>query len=57
MIGINLDYLENSKTLNDKLPVYPYYRFNRLKENKNEKINIGFISSDLKLKHSVTYFF
>ncbi len=52
-----LDFLENSKILNDKLPTYPSKDLVKLKSSKNEKINIGFISSDLKSKHSVTYFF
>ena len=50
------DYLENSKTLNDKLTVYPSTELVDLKKAKNEKINLGFISSDFQLKHSVTFF-
>ena len=50
------DYLENSKTLNDKLTVYPSTELVDLKKAKNEKINLGFISSDFQLRHSVTFF-
>ena len=51
------DYLENTKDLNSKLPIYPPKELVTLKNQKNKKINLGFISSDLKSKHSVTYFF
>ena len=50
------DYLENAKKINHKLHKYPSNELLGLKEKKNKKINLGFISSDLKSKHSVTYF-
>jgi len=49
-------YLEYSKTLNEMLPSYKLENLVKIDEIKKDKINIGFISSDLKAKHSVTYF-
>ncbi len=53
-----LKHLENSKTLNDMLPLYSTSDLIEIDKSKNKinKINIGFISSDIKEKHSVTYF-
>ncbi len=51
------DYLKNSEILNNELATYSSNELVELKDTKNEKINLGFISSDLKSKHSITYFF
>tara|TARA_B100000242_G_scaffold257424_1_gene201284 strand:- start:289 stop:1986 length:1698 start_codon:yes stop_codon:yes gene_type:complete len=50
------DFLVNSKKINDILVKYPSKDLINLKTKKNKRINIGFISSDIKSKHSVTYF-
>ena len=50
------DYLENAKTLNNKLIKYSSNELVDLKKSKNSKINLGFVSSDIRSKHSVTYF-
>ncbi len=50
------DYFDNSKLINDKLPIYSQEELIDFKISKNNKINIGFISSDIRSKHSVTYF-
>ena len=50
------DYLENSKKINDRLVSYPKEKLTVLTKKRKEKINLAFISSDLKYKHSVTYF-
>ena len=50
------DFLANAKKINDKLIKYPSKDLVDLKTKKNKTINLGFISSDIKSKHSVTYF-
>jgi len=50
------DYFDHSKKINDKLPIYSSKELVDFKISKNNKINIGFISSDIRSKHSVTYF-
>ena len=42
--------------INDKLVNYPFEELVGLKTKKNKKINLAFISSDIKSKHSVSYF-
>ena len=50
------DYLENSRILNDKLTTYSSKELVNLKSLKGKKIKLAFISSDIRAKHSVTYF-
>ncbi len=50
------DFLANAKKINDKLVKYHPKDLVDLKTNKNKTINLGFISSDIKSKHSVTHF-
>tara|TARA_B100000886_G_scaffold332784_1_gene285898 strand:+ start:108 stop:1790 length:1683 start_codon:yes stop_codon:yes gene_type:complete len=50
------DYLKNSKILSRKLSKYPSKKLLNLVSKKNDKIKLGFISSDIRSKHSVTYF-
>ncbi len=52
-----VDYYNNSIKINDKLP--SFVSDNKLinfKFSKRNKINIGFISSDIRSQHSITYF-
>ena len=51
-----IDYLENSKKINDKLTIYPKEKLFDLTASRKKKINLAFISSDIRAKHSVTYF-
>ena len=50
------DFLDNAKKLNDKLSLYNSGELINLKTKKDNKINLGFVSSDIRSKHSVTYF-
>ena len=50
------EFLKNAQKINDKLVKYSSKELVDLKTKKNKKINLGFISSDIKSKHSVTYF-
>ena len=50
------EFLKNAQKINDKLVKYSSKELVDLKIKKNKKINLGFISSDIKSKHSVTYF-
>ena len=50
------DYYQNSKKINQKLPIFSSGELINLKFSKKEKINIGFVSSDIRSKHSITYF-
>ena len=50
------DFLVNAKKLNNLLVKYPSKDLVDLKTNKKKKINLGFISADIRSKHSVTYF-
>ena len=47
------DFLEYSQHIQS---ILPDLKLNKLEIKKNEKIKLGFLSSDLKSKHSVTYF-
>ena len=49
-------YLKYSKLLSEKLPSYPDTKLLDLSNSKNEKINLGFLSSDIRSNHSVTHF-
>ncbi len=50
------EYLKYSKVLNQILKKYSSNELVNVKQSKNEKINLAFISSDIRLKHSITYF-
>ena len=50
------DFLDNAKKLNGKLSLYNSDELINLKTKKDSKINLGFVSSDIRSKHSVTYF-
>ena len=50
------DHLKNAKLLNKRLPKYSPDQLIGLKSTKDKKINLAFLSSDIRLKHSVTYF-
>ena len=50
------EFLKNAQKINDKLVKYPFEELVGLKTKKNKKINLAFISSDIKSKHSVSYF-
>ena len=50
------DFLDNAKKLNGKLSLYNSDELINLKTKKDNKINLGFVSSDIISKHSVTYF-
>jgi len=50
------DFLDNAKKLNGKLSLYNSDELINLKTKKDNKINLGFVSSDIRSKHSVTYF-
>ena len=50
------DFLDNAKKLNGKLSLYNSNELINLKTKKDNKINLGFVSSDIRSKHSVTYF-
>ena len=49
-------YLKYSRMLNDRLKQYSSKELINLKSKKQKKINLAFISSDIRFKHSVTYF-
>ena len=50
------DFLKNTKLLAQKLPKYPDNNLISINQVKNKKIKLAFLSSDLKQKHSITYF-
>lgn len=49
-------FFEYGKILNNVLPIYEERKLTALNYLENEKIRIGFLSSDIRAKHSVTYF-
>ena len=51
-----LDFYNYGKFFDDNLRKYPEEKIVSLSDKKNEKIKIGFLSSDLKGDHSVTFF-
>ena len=51
-----LDFFNYGKFLNDNLRKYPEEKIVDLSYGKNEKIKLGFLSSDLKGDHSVSFF-
>ena len=50
------NFFEYGKMLNNSLPKYQEDKLIPIKIIKKQKIRIGFISADIKKKHSVTYF-
>ena len=50
------NFFENTKKVEQTLPNYPVDKLISLNRNKNKKIKLGFLSSDIKNKHSVTGF-
>ena len=50
------EYLEYSKILNERLTQFSSGDLVNLKFEKSDKIKLGFLSSDIRQKHSVTYF-
>ena len=50
------DFLKHTKLLAQKLPKYPDNNLISINQVKNKKIKLAFLSSDLKQKHSITYF-
>ncbi len=51
-----IDYFNHTKKINDKLIVYDPGKLTKIINIKNDKINLAFLSSDIKGKHSVAYF-
>ena len=51
-----IDFLTNTKKINNKLTVYGSEKLTNIIDTKNDKINLAFLSSDIKGKHSVAYF-
>ena len=49
-------FLESSKILDQKLIKYPSNELVELKGSDKKKINVGFHTADLRVKHSVTHF-
>ena len=49
-------FLEISKKLNSKLPKYSSEKLVALSKNKNKKINLGFLSADIRSNHCITFF-
>ena len=50
------NFLNYSKKFNDILKEFPKQVLQEIKPTRNEKINIAFLSSDIKQNHSITYF-
>ena len=50
------DFLKYGRLLSENLKIYDNEELKPINKNKNEKIKIGFLSSDIKSKHSVIYF-
>ena len=49
-------FLEHGRILDNSLPVYSEDKLIPIEVKKKPKIRVGFISADIKKKHSVTYF-
>tara|TARA_Y100000768_G_scaffold371021_1_gene337344 strand:- start:1046 stop:2737 length:1692 start_codon:yes stop_codon:yes gene_type:complete len=50
------EYFNNSKKINDLIPLYNNDEFEQIINVRNDKLNIAFISSDIRGKHSIIYF-
>ena len=50
------NFLKYSRKFNDILKEFPKQDLQEIKQTRNEKINIAFLSSDIKQNHSITYF-
>jgi predicted O-linked N-acetylglucosamine transferase (SPINDLY family) len=50
------DFLKYGRLLNSNIKVYENEKLSPIHKVKNKKIKIGFLSSDIKSKHSVIYF-
>ena len=50
------DFLKYGRLLNNNIKVYEHEKLSPIHKVKNKKIKIGFLSSDIKSKHSVIYF-
>ena len=50
------EFLYNSKKISDLVPIHKNDELEKIINNKNDKLNIAFISSDIRGKHSVVYF-
>ena len=50
------EFLNNSKKISDLVPIHKNNGLEKIINNKNDKLNIAFISSDIRGKHSVVYF-
>ena len=50
------EYLKHTKLLQNYVEKFPQNKLFKIKEKKGDKIKIGFLSSDILKKHSVTYF-
>ena len=50
------DFMNFGKYLNENLNFYPLNQTIELSNKKNERIKIGFLSSDIRGGHSITYF-
>ena len=50
------DFLKYGRLLNDNIEIYDKEKLRPIDKNKNKKIKVGFLSSDIKSKHSIIYF-
>ncbi len=50
------DFLKYGRLLNDNIEVYDKEKLRPFDKNKGKKIKVGFLSSDIKSKHSIIYF-
>ena len=50
------DFLKYGRLLDKNIKIYENEKLSLIHKDKNKKIKIGFLSSDIKSKHSVIYF-
>ena len=50
------DFLKYGRLLSKNLQIYENKKLKPINKNRNKKIKIGFLSSDIKSKHSIIYF-